>query len=145
MTEEIIREFLEAVRDDSLTAQRELGLKASGKSGDSLRIQADEKRGALFGSPAIRFQVKGRGPGKFPPPQTIQDWIEDKPIPVVGITVESLAYLIGRKIARQGTDIYLGRRPGLDLQEIIGKNMRPFVERLAREITVETFEQIKAA
>lgn len=52
----------------------------------------------------------GRGPGKFPPPPAIRNWIEVKPItPTPGIdgrtpTVEQLTFLIGRKIAQEGTE-----------------------------------------
>ena len=51
----------------------------------------------------------GRGPGKFPPPPAIKNWIEIKPVnPLPGVngktpTVEQLAFLIGRKIANEGT------------------------------------------
>lgn len=51
----------------------------------------------------------GRGPGKFPPPPAIKNWIEIKPVnPLPGVngktpTVEQLSFLIGRKIAREGT------------------------------------------
>ena len=52
----------------------------------------------------------GRGPGGFPPPPAIQKWIEIKPVtPTPGAdgrtpTVQQLTFLIGRKIAREGTD-----------------------------------------
>lgn len=50
----------------------------------------------------------GRGPGKFPPPPAILDWITKKnilPRPINNITPTNnqLAYLIGRKISREGT------------------------------------------
>ena len=145
MIEPIIKSFLESIREDIIAEQKKLGIKASGKSADSMRIEADESSGKLYGSKAIRFQVLGRGPGKFPPPQTIKDWINQKPIPVVGITVDSLAYLIGRKISLEGTDIYQGKRPGLPLNDIIERNTKPFIERMAKEVTVDVFNKIKAA
>lgn len=55
------------------------------------------------------YVEKGRGPGKFPPPPAIRTWIDVKPItPTPGIngktpTVEQLTFLIGRKIAQEGT------------------------------------------
>lgn len=46
----------------------------------------------------------GRGPGKFPPPEAIQNWIRVKNIvPRENRTVPQVSYLIGRKIAREGT------------------------------------------
>lgn len=55
-----------------------------------------------------KYVEKGRKPGKFPPPSAIIGWIQAKPIyPKPDArgklpTVQSLAYLIGRKIAREG-------------------------------------------
>lgn len=54
-----------------------------------------------------KYVEHGRRPGKFPPPDAILSWIERKqilPRPVNGITpsLDSLAYLIGRKIATEG-------------------------------------------
>lgn len=56
-----------------------------------------------------KWVENGRGPGKFPPPPAIQNWIQVKPVePLPGAngrtpTVDQLAFLIGRKIAREGT------------------------------------------
>ena len=58
----------------------------------------------------FRFVEEGRGPGKFPPVDKIREWISVKPIsPYPGEngkipSVDQLTYLIGRKIATEGTD-----------------------------------------
>ena len=47
----------------------------------------------------------GRRPGKQPPVKPLIDWIKFKRIPVpTGMSVESFAFLIARKIGREGTD-----------------------------------------
>ena len=52
----------------------------------------------------------GRGPGKFPPPPAIRNWIEIKPVQAYPDnngripTVEQLTFLISRKIAEEGTE-----------------------------------------
>lgn len=57
-----------------------------------------------------KYVEEGRRPGKFPPPQVISDWISVKPvIPKPGLngktpSVEQLTFLIGRKIAKEGTE-----------------------------------------
>lgn len=57
-----------------------------------------------------QFLEHGRGPGKFPPPPAIRDWVEIKPVYAYPDsrghtpTVEQLTFLISRKIAREGTD-----------------------------------------
>lgn len=54
--------------------------------------------------PYWRYLENGRGPGKFPPPEAIRNWIEVKHIiPRNDTTVPQLTYLISRKIAREGT------------------------------------------
>ena len=56
------------------------------------------------------YVENGRGPGGFPPPPAIRNWIEIKPVtPTPGPdgrtpTVEQLTFLIGRKIAREGVE-----------------------------------------
>ena len=56
------------------------------------------------------YVENGRGPGKFPPVSKIEEWISVKPIsPYPGKdgkipSVDQLTYLIGRKIATEGTD-----------------------------------------
>lgn len=59
--------------------------------------------------PYAQFIEEGRGPGKYPPPDAISNWIKVKrivPREVNGITptVDQLSYLIGRKIAEEGTE-----------------------------------------
>lgn len=52
-----------------------------------------------------QYVDSGRKPGgKFPPPQAIKDWIKDKPIRLRGISIDSAAYLIGKKISEKGIE-----------------------------------------
>lgn len=51
----------------------------------------------------------GRGPGKFPPPDKIRNWIEVKPVDIQPLngktpTVDQLTFLISRKVAKEGTE-----------------------------------------
>ena len=47
----------------------------------------------------------GRRPGKMPPVKPLIDWIRFKSIPVpTGMSVEAFAFLIARKIGKQGTN-----------------------------------------
>lgn len=56
-----------------------------------------------------KYAENGRGPGKFPPLDAIKNWIQVKPIaPVPNAngkvpSTNQLAFLISRKIAREGT------------------------------------------
>ena len=57
-----------------------------------------------------KYVEYGRGPGKFPPPDKIPEWVRIKPViprPMENgklPTDKQLAYLIGRKIAREGIE-----------------------------------------
>lgn len=57
-----------------------------------------------------KYVEEGRGPGKYPPPDAIRNWIEVKPVvPQADMngrtpTVEQLTFLISRKIAEEGTN-----------------------------------------
>ena len=75
-----------------------------------------------------KYVENGRGPGKYPPPDAIRNWIEVKPVtPQAGVdgkvpSVEQLTFLISRKIAEEGTD------------------PKPFFEP-AKEQTIRDFEE----
>lgn len=66
------------------------------------------------------YVENGRRPGKFPPPNRIKEWIKVKPIkPRPGKngklpTTDQLAFLIGRKIAKEGIDPKPFFQPALD-------------------------------
>lgn len=66
-----------------------------------------------------KYVEYGRRPGKFPPPKAILDWIKVKPVlprPMNGAkppTEAQLAFLIGRKIARDGI------KPGNQFEEAL--------------------------
>ena len=55
-----------------------------------------------------KYVEEGRGPGKFPPPDKILEWIRVKPILPTPMsngklpTEQQLAFLIGRKISNEG-------------------------------------------
>jgi len=86
------------------------------------------------------FALQGRGPGGFPPPQTIIDWIIAKPIQVTDISIESLAFLIGRKIAREGTDPPHLQQDDLDI--IYNQSYKKFEDRISKALERETLQKL---
>lgn len=80
-----------------------------------------------------KYVEKGRGAGKFPPIDNIMKWIETKPVLPRPLkngklpTEKQLAFLIGRKIATEGTE---------------GKNV---LERAVNEVNNEMLMSIKMA
>lgn len=75
----------------------------------SWKIEGGSIQVIIDGPEALQYIENGRGPGKFPPPAAIEDWIVRKNIlpreqnghlP----TIKQLSFLIGRKIAEQGVE-----------------------------------------
>lgn len=121
---ESVSDFFKDVIADIILDQQSKRITASGGSAQSLRFEATEDGGKLFGSGYFKYQVSGRGPGRFPPIQRITDWINAKGIRPESGTVEGMAFAIAKKIAKQGTDIFQQKRPGLEISQIV-QDQRP--------------------
>ena len=79
---------------------------ASGDLARSVRYELTPGVGTIYAA-GYAFAVEfGRGPGKMPPINSIRAWIDAKGIEPTGISKDSLAFLIARKIKREGTDIH---------------------------------------
>lgn len=100
------------------------GKKASGNLINSIRnVDIAFENGEITGEISLasywKYVEYGRRPGKFPPLQNILDWVKIKPViprPVNGLKAPSekqLAFLIGRKIAKDGI------KAGNQLQEAL--------------------------
>ena len=106
--EEYGKYFIDLARAD-LGANRSY---ASGKLGDTMttdvQIYDDHFEVNIILQDYWKYVEKGRRPGKFPPPQSIINWISIKPINPYPTsngkipTTQQLAFLIGRKIATKG-------------------------------------------
>lgn len=87
---------------------------ASGRLFDSVKsiIETDDKafEVSLSLEEYWKYVEEGRSPGKFPPLDKIEEWIRIKPVAPYPDsqgrvpTVKQLAFLIGRKIAEEGTE-----------------------------------------
>jgi len=86
----------------------------TGEAANSLRYRFEENGTRLIvysDMPGRSFNYlmtleHGRGPGGFPPLDAIKQWIEQRGIQPMDISQDSLAFLIGRKIANQGTLVF---------------------------------------
>lgn len=105
----IVFEELEDLRKRIISNIDSFGRRASGRTSESMRTDGSENRGVLFGRMAFGTLETGRKPGKVPVGfyQIIKQWVIDK-----GISFDSqsernsFAYLVSRKIAREGTQLY---------------------------------------
>lgn len=81
------------------------GMRSSGKWADSLEVIAGEDTVKLIGEEYSQQLETGRQAGKFPPIADIKKWIIDKGVfnsALQNISLSSLAFLIARKIAKNG-------------------------------------------
>ena len=102
----ILGKEFESLRQRIIENHIRAGQKASGKTISSLRVYVNDNQGTLFGRQAFGVLETGRKPGKVPKGfyLIILQWVKDK-----GIQVEnpkSFAYLVARKIAREGTELH---------------------------------------
>lgn len=133
---ELIFKFLDGIRTDMIQDLKDKDL----SDGDLNMVNKSEAdSGELVGDAHYYYLVHGRRPGKQPPVNNILSWLEKKGIAPTDISIESLAFLIARKIGRVGTDIYLNKRPALALDQIIEVNNATFKE----ELTEKYFNEFK--
>jgi hypothetical protein len=97
----ILSEF-ELIKQDLIKRYNEKGMRASGNFESSLEIKEKENGVELWGANYTEQLESGRSSGKFPPIDVIKQWILDKGINFENITLSSLAFLIARKISREG-------------------------------------------
>ena len=101
-----------------------------------------------------KYVENGRGPGKFPPPEAIRRWVTIKPVepsPLNGRTptVDQLAFLIGRKIANEGTNPQPFFQPAVDealrtfsgaIDKAIEDDVADFIQEAVERMFGETFK-----
>ncbi len=61
-------------------------------------------------SPSALYRVVGRGEGKFPPLEPLRDWVKIKLGETDPKRIRAIAFLIGRKIANQGTNRFAQKK-----------------------------------
>lgn len=121
---EILTEEFNLLKEELIAKYDEKGMRASGNWANSLEVTVTGGLSAkLIGDEYSEQLEYGRKSGKQPPSQAIEQWIRDKGIMsrIVGkISISSLAYLIARKIAREGW-----RREGYGGVELISEVVTP--------------------
>jgi hypothetical protein len=86
---------------------------ASGRLAKSVRYDVKNSTLTVYAEQYIGALEFGRKPGKKPPRDVIRKWIDEKGIIPNGISKDSLAFLIQRKIGEEGTTIW--QQGGSDL------------------------------
>ena len=99
--EKLLQTEMESLREDILAVYEASGKKVSGEFEKGLEVLYQPNKAFLFGYEYLG----GRRGGKAPPIKAIEDWLNAKGIKPIetSMKVSTLAYLISRKIAREGT------------------------------------------
>lgn len=144
-TTEAIAKFLRYMSDAYVIEQQAKGMYASGRSAKSLKEVTDPTGGKLFGKGYWLFQKTGRGPGKASPVDAIEQWIKDKGLTSDKGTVRDFAFAISRKHAKEGSDIYRGRRPGINVQDELLEARKELMKDVGQIKKNELLEKLKQA
>ena len=134
--EQEIEQLIWLVVDQFLIPKfNELGMKASGQWLDALSVKVVGNRGEILGADYTKYLVNGRANGKIPPIQVLEKWVNDK-FGVYGQEAKSMAFAIGNKIAKEGTEYY---PQGTDLLEVLESNeCQQFINLKSKEIYLKS-------
>jgi hypothetical protein len=139
----ILKEEFDLIKADLIKAYDAKGMRASGNWANSLEVNVRGLSATLVGEKYSEQLEFGRKAGKQPPSEAIEQWIRDKGLSsrIEGnISISSLAYLIARKIAREGwkRDGY----GGVDLisQVVTPQRMQSIIDRVTTEY-IPVFEK----
>lgn len=130
---QILAEEMELIKRDLIIKHKELGMPASGKWIESVEANTNRLSGVILAEHYTEQLVNGREPGRFPPIDRIEQWIKDKGIQPFdsNLKISSLAFLIARKIAREGTRYF--QQGGTDLVEAVITPAR--IQRIINRVT----------
>lgn len=107
--ENFAKEVIRGIRDNIQNKQvtRFGAMNASGRMADSLGYRIDGDGLTIFSSEKFFTVLEtGRKPGRRPPRDVVEQWIDDKGITPEGTSKKSLAFLIARKIGEEGSLLY---------------------------------------
>lgn len=126
---------------------RSKGLNASGQTSQSISYNVEETLNktilSILSNRSIGALQFGRRAGKQPPGDVIRKWIDDKPIqPQGSITKDQLAFLIARKIGREGIKVPNRYNPGGAISDVINQNL---IDEIFKEVVQASINRLKTA
>ena len=132
---------VEKFNDSIIDALDSKNISNTGEAARSIYIDFGENFVRSIGIFYLEFLDTGRAPGKFPPREPIAEWVQSK----FGLSpgsseFDGIVFVIQRKIAQLGTEIYLNKGRGIELSEKI-VTLRENLNIALRESTVLTIKQ----
>ena len=146
--DEIIKEEIDGILVDLVKAYEASGRKASGEFAKGLEAVYEPNKGTIRGYVYLAGRGKTKKKGKPGEPtlvKRIEDWLKTKGIRPIEkkMKLSSLAFLIARKIHKQGTDrskwfnIYEEVITASRINQIIERISEVNVNRIVTEINIE--------
>lgn len=143
-----VKLWFEELLQDARRQIEAKGQTASGRTAEALRYELSDEAGTFYGPGYIETLEFGRGPttggggGGTSLRERIRQWIDDKGIEPEGISKDSLAFLIARKIHAEGTVLYRSGTPSGTFSEIITPER---VEDLKKRLSSALIRKVSSA
>lgn len=105
MIEDTLRNEFELLKRDLITEHDRKGMRASGKTAESLEVETSQQTAKLRGSSVFEQLEYGRRKGKMSPIAEIKQWIIDKGIVIQAkkkMSITSLAWAIAKTHQKKG-------------------------------------------
>jgi hypothetical protein len=109
--------------------------KNTGDASSSLEIDGNK----LLGNDYIYYLDQGRGPGRFPPVDKMREWVNSK-LGLTGKEGDSVAFLIGRKLKNEGSEIFKDKSKGIQLDSLADDMMNDLLKELPDTAAVEALK-----
>jgi len=147
ITSQIFNREADQLIADLIAEYDKLGLRASGNFAKSLRKEVTNTRMTIYGPPYADQMQNGRRPtmneGDGSVRERILEWIRIKPITPSDpkTTVEQLAFLIARKIHRDGITVPNQYNPGGVISNVITEDR---INEIIKKVRFAEVEEIKS-
>lgn len=129
--DELTYKHLNRLSETIRQVMKEKNLSNTGGAEASLEVKGNR----LLGNDYIYFLDQGRKPGKFPPVTTMRDYVREKLL-IEEKEVNQVAFLVGRKIKRDGTDIFRNSAKGLQLDRLVDNMLEELYKEIPETATV---------
>ncbi len=142
-TQQILDIEFEKLKVDLIAEYDAMGMRASGEFERELEVRSEPLQATLLGAEHSEQLEYGRGKtgssattSAEPLIEKIKRWIIQKGITAQGITPSSLAFLITRKIHREGWDRAKHGGVGLISRVITEQRMQSIIDKIGNEMTM---------
>jgi hypothetical protein len=135
---ELLTEFINLIKTDVFNAIESKGLRASGRAQESLRVEVTDTTAELFGATYLGAVEAGRKAGKMPYNSwkeggVIYEWLAYRKYGINWTTEQerkSIAYLITRKIMKEGTRTFQTQPTGILTENITRSRIEEFIKKV---------------